>query len=781
MKRDWNAMAQGILDAVGGPENISGMTHCATRLRLNLKDDAACDDAAVKEVEGVVNTLNKAGQYQVLIGTEVPKLYEKFEPLVKGSGVEISAATKDEGESIVSQVFSAISGIFAPLLPAMAGSGILRGFVILAAQLGIIAEGTGTYTILYTLAMSVFYFLPVLLGFSAGKRFGASPYLSALLGACLLYPDFIALMGDAGNGAMTDFFGIPVVLMNYNSTVIPAILSVWVYSYLYKWLDEHVSEMLKLVVLPAISLIVMVPLTMLVIGPLGVYAGEAIAFVVNWLIERSSVFAGVLVGGGWSVLVSMGIHWAVNPIMINNIAQNGFDYICPFTFACNFAVIGCAFGVFLKARDQKLKSFAMTGVVSIALSAIIEPTLFGMLVKNKKVWLAQIIGGAVGGAVPRYHEGRHHCVHLRFRHYVPGFREFRPHELRLGYGRHAHFRRRGRCSCLRLHRQGGSARLRAPDAPPLLGSFSSLEERRAYARCVNLVQIVNERVGQSIKRSSSQQVAAAILLVRYTFRKEMNEREAEWFGEVPNMIPYERQERIVECLQKSGLARISELQEELPGVSISTLRRDLKELEALGKVEHLSGGAVRLLSAVHEVSISTRSGLHGSEKEQIAQVALRFVEDGDTLYLDSGSTCTALLRLLLDRDVTIYTTDASACLIKSETRAQLIVVGGEFNYVNSSFCGSMTESILRDLYFDKAFIGTNAIDEDRGVMTPSYVEAAKKRIVRENSNKAYVLCDSSKFHQFSNVRAFGFDGVSIIAESYDEKIAQCARLITPGA
>lgn len=353
MKRDWNAMAQGILDAVGGPENISGMTHCATRLRLNLKDDAACDDAAVKEVEGVVNTLNKAGQYQVLIGTEVPKLYEKFEPLVKGSGAEISAATKDEGESIVSQVFSAISGIFAPLLPAMAGSGILRGFVILAAQLGIIAEGSGTYTILYTLAMSVFYFLPVLLGFSAGKRFGASPYLSALICACLLYPDFIALMGDTGNGAMTDLFGIPVVLMSYNSTVIPAILSVWVYSYLYKWLDEHVSEMLKLV---------------------------------------------VLVGGGWSVLVSMGIHWAVNPIMINNIAQNGFDYICPFTFACNFAVIGCAFGVFLKARDQKLKSFAMTGVVSIALSAIIEPTLFGMLVKNKKVWLAQIIGGAVGGA-----------------------------------------------------------------------------------------------------------------------------------------------------------------------------------------------------------------------------------------------------------------------------------------------------------------------------------------------------------------------------------------------
>lgn len=398
MKRNWQATAEEILAAVGGPENITGMTHCATRLRLNLRDLSQCDDAAVKAVDGVVNTVNSAGQYQVLIGTEVPKLYEKFETLVKGSGAQVDEGAASSDEGIVSRVFSAISGVFAPLLPAMAGSGILRGLLILAVQLGLIVEGTGTYTILYTLCMSVFYFLPVLLAFSSGKRFGASPYISALIGACLLYPDFIALMGDAGNGAMSEFFGIPVVLMSYNSTVIPAIVSIWVYSYLYKFLDERIPETLKLVVLPAISLIVMVPATILVIGPLGVYAGEGIAFVVNWLIERSSVLAGILVGGGWSVLVSMGIHWAVNPIMINNIASNGFDYICPFTFACNFAVIGCALGVFLKARNQELKSFAMTGAVTIALSAIIEPTLFGMLVKNKKLFLAQIIGGAVGGA-----------------------------------------------------------------------------------------------------------------------------------------------------------------------------------------------------------------------------------------------------------------------------------------------------------------------------------------------------------------------------------------------
>jgi PTS system beta-glucosides-specific IIC component len=139
-------------------------------------------------------------------------------------------------------------------------------------------------------------------------------------------------------------------------------------------------------------------LTIIVIGPLGVYAGEGIAAVVNWLIGKSSILAGAVVGGGWSILVSMGIHWAINPIMINNIATNGFDYICPWTFACNFAVIGTTLGVWLKARNSKLRSFALTGAVTIALSAIIEPTLFGLLIKNRKLWLAQIIGGVIGGA-----------------------------------------------------------------------------------------------------------------------------------------------------------------------------------------------------------------------------------------------------------------------------------------------------------------------------------------------------------------------------------------------
>ncbi|MFW8617431.1 PTS transporter subunit EIIC [Enterococcus innesii] len=396
---DYKVMAKNILEKIGGAENVRNMTHCATRLRLTLHDAAKADDQAVENIDGVINVINKAGQYQLLIGTEVGKLYDEFEPLVKGNESSGSPTTEEQASgSIISNIFSAVSAIFAPLLPVLAGSGILRGLLILFVQLGIISEDSGTYSILFVASMSVFYFLPVLLAFTSARRFGASPYISALIGAALINPDFIALMGGAGNGATTEFFGIPVVLMNYNSTVVPIILSIWAFSYLYKFLDKHIPETLKLVVVPLVSLAIMVPLTVIVIGPIGVYSGEAVANVVNWLIERSSVLTGILVGGGWSVLVSLGIHWAVNPIMINNVSTYGFDYIVPFTFACNFAVIGTTIGVYFKAKDKKLRSFALTGLVTIALSAIIEATLFGLLVKNKKLFLAQIIGGAVGGA-----------------------------------------------------------------------------------------------------------------------------------------------------------------------------------------------------------------------------------------------------------------------------------------------------------------------------------------------------------------------------------------------
>lgn len=396
---NYKKTAEEIVSLVGGETNISNMTHCATRLRLNLVDASIVDSASVEAVDGVVSVVEKAGQYQIIIGLDVHKVYAEVEKLTGNDTTTTSTENcAKEKTGLINRIFSSISGIFALLLPVLAGSGILRGLTLLAVQLGLLQEGSGTYTILTVASMSVFHFLPVLLAFSAGRRFGVSPYISALIGAALLHPDFIGLMGSQGNGSISMFMGIPVVLMNYSATVFPIIFAIWIYSFLGKFLEKHIPQEMQLVFVPLISLAVMIPFTMITIGPIGVYGGELIAGLVNGLIESSGALAGFVVGGGWSVLVSFGLHWAVNPIMINNVATLGYDYIVPLTFACNFAVIGTALGVVLKTKDKRKKNFNLTGIATITLSGIIEPTLYGTLVKNKMLFLSQMIGGAVGGA-----------------------------------------------------------------------------------------------------------------------------------------------------------------------------------------------------------------------------------------------------------------------------------------------------------------------------------------------------------------------------------------------
>lgn len=245
------------------------------------------------------------------------------------------------------------------------------------------------------------------------------------------------------------------------------------------------------------------------------------------------------------------------------------------------------------------------------------------------------------------------------------------------------------------------------------------------------------------------------------------------------MIPYERQQLVLQHLSESDLLKIEDLQELLPDTSVSTLRRDLKELEKQGRVEMLAGGAVRLNAVSHELGVMVTGALHAAEKERMAQRALEEVSDGDTVYLDSGTSCTALLRHLIDRDVTIYTANGSACYITGDMRAQVIIIGGAYNPRTLSMTGPITEGILKDLYFDEAFLGVNAVSIDRGVTNPSHDEAIKKQLVKENSNRAYILCDSSKFHRVSNVRVFGLDGLSIISETGDDQLGRYVEILTP--
>lgn len=388
-----------ILALVGGVENVGNVARCATRLRFNLHDESKADTAAIEKLDGVLGVVSNGGQYQVIIGAAVDRVYNEA---IAGTDFspEVLKINEHDGEKRgpVALFMETVSALFTPLLPLLAGSGLLRGLVLLSTQVGILSDTSSTYTILTCASTAVFYLLPILLAYTAAKKFGCSPYISVAIMGSLIMPDFVGLMGDTGNGTVTQFMGLPIVLMTYSSTVIPAILSIYVFSKLERLLKKVIPESVQLCFVPLISLFVMVPVTAGIVGPLGVYLGEGIAAIVNTLIGFNGWIAGAVVGSFWNILVIFGIHWAVNPVMIQNISTQGFDYIVPFTAATNFGMAGATFGFFLRTKDQKMKQFSMSALLSIFFAGITEPAIYGVGVKYKKPLVAAFIGGLLGGA-----------------------------------------------------------------------------------------------------------------------------------------------------------------------------------------------------------------------------------------------------------------------------------------------------------------------------------------------------------------------------------------------
>ncbi|MGT2749526.1 DeoR/GlpR family DNA-binding transcription regulator [Streptococcus orisasini] len=242
------------------------------------------------------------------------------------------------------------------------------------------------------------------------------------------------------------------------------------------------------------------------------------------------------------------------------------------------------------------------------------------------------------------------------------------------------------------------------------------------------------------------------------------------------MIPYERQQKILEVIENKGIVKIDQLQKWISGVSISTLRRDLKELEKARKIEALSGGAVKLNSTVRELPISQKTTLNSDKKAKIAEIAAKEIADGDIIYLDSGSTCSALFEQIFDRKITIYTTNTDILGFHDSIAAKIILLGGEYNPKTSSLKGSLTEENLGGLYFDKSFLGINGLSKISGGTTPTLAEAVKKRIVKEHSNQLFLLCDSSKFHKTSNVKAFDLKHLTVISDRFDPLIDEIVSL-----
>lgn len=245
------------------------------------------------------------------------------------------------------------------------------------------------------------------------------------------------------------------------------------------------------------------------------------------------------------------------------------------------------------------------------------------------------------------------------------------------------------------------------------------------------------------------------------------------------MIPYERQKKIIRILADKDLVKIDELQTQLPNISISTLRRDLKSLEANGKIEYLVGGAIKASMTTSELPMSQKTMLHDEQKKLIAVRAANEVTDYESIYIDSGSTSALLINCLLDRDITIYTTNTAVLNIAGDINATIIVLGGRYNSRISSLSGTLTENNLSGLYFDRAFLGVNGIDDERGVTTPDIAEATKKRLIKSNAKQTYLLCDSSKFHKISAVRAFDLNDVVLISDKNDTAISKLVTILLP--
>lgn len=394
---NFEKLAKEIVEDVGGENNVISLVHCATRLRFTLKDTSKANTRQLEHNEGVIAVKESGGQYQVVIGNTVPEVYEaigRVSNLLDHSDTDDRSASA-KGKKGFGAIIDVISSIFAPLLGVMAGAGILKGLLLICSNFGWLEVKSSTYIILFGAADSLFYFLPLLLAVTTARKFGGNVFVALTIAGALLLPSITALNGS--ESAVT-FFGIPVVMMSYSSTVIPIIIAVIVMSKLEKFCNRRIHESIKNFVTPLILLVVMVPLTLMAFGPFGVYVGNGIANALLAAFAFSPLIAGALLGAGWQLFVIFGVHWGLVPIFINNIAVYGRDGIKPAATASVFAQTGAALGVMLKTKNKKLKTLAGSATLS-ALFGITEPAVYGVTLPLKRPFIAGIIGGAVGGAI----------------------------------------------------------------------------------------------------------------------------------------------------------------------------------------------------------------------------------------------------------------------------------------------------------------------------------------------------------------------------------------------
>lgn len=389
---DYKAMAEKILAGVGGVSNVSMLTHCATRLRFNLVDDKIADTDAIQKISGVSGVSNRGGQYQVIIGSDVGEPYQELLKMgVNGGDKPEAKAAPKVKKGLLTTFVDTLSGIFTPILPAITGAGMMKALLALFPLIGI-NTGSETYQLVSIIADGAYYFLPMLLAWSAAKKFEANPCLAIALAGMLLHPNLISLMTDKD---MLHLFGLPVKSYTYSYTVIPIILIVWIMSYVEKWAYKHIPTFLRFFLAPLIVFVVTGTIGLVVLGPIGGYLGDLLVLFTNFLMKRARLFTLVFFGVLQPLIVLTGAHHGFTPITIATFATYGCDPILyPASLASNMSQAGSAFAVALRAKDKDVRSQAGSAGLT-ALMGITEPALFGVNLRYKKPLYACMISGGV--------------------------------------------------------------------------------------------------------------------------------------------------------------------------------------------------------------------------------------------------------------------------------------------------------------------------------------------------------------------------------------------------
>ncbi|MCL2601312.1 MAG: glucose PTS transporter subunit IIA [Treponema sp.] len=415
MAKDFMATAQGVLGGVGGMGNIKNVVHCATRLRFTLSDISKADDAAIKATPGVVSVVKAGGLYQVIIGNDVPEVFAELQKMGVTTGTFVG---EDDGTGkapvtaggLVNSLINTISGIFTPILPALMGTGLIKGVL---AILQIVfpqwaASGDGAFDVLYAASDALFYFLPVIVAYSASQKFGLEPILGLVIGTSLVYPRIVA-MYPFGPWALKPFFGFDIlVMLRYSGTVLPSIFAVYGAAKLYKHFRRTLPSAIKTFIAPFFTLIIMVPLTFLIVGPVFGIVGLGIQNGIMGIYQIGAIGAillGAIMGGFWQVLVIFGLHWAIVPLGIQQTAVPneffgglGVTTILPYAGFGACAMMGAMFGMALRMKNVERRSAGFAAGIG-GIFGITEPIIYGFTLPKKRPFLLACISGATAGAL----------------------------------------------------------------------------------------------------------------------------------------------------------------------------------------------------------------------------------------------------------------------------------------------------------------------------------------------------------------------------------------------